>query len=369
MINGIISLCRMFAAAVRTHYAEYNTTGKLWLTMGIAALIVDAGISYQYGITQTTWHGIGFALVAIFFAKVPDATYVEFEEKRYGSGLGMLIACMILGGAAMWSHLGYGAGVRVGDIQQTGFHNANLESFQDDSAERDQQVADLKATAKRLDAEMDALVNTKVGAWAVSVRPSTAAELAGMIEAKQVEVEREGRTGKGRRYQDRSNELAHLTALQGKAAAIEANDAAYKEAIAALSASRTKVAGVEYRSSSTVNQTSVAAQIYKAMWKGDAPEDAIKPSAVEVTFTNLFITGGASLAFMVMAPLGFFVAGRNRRKASEIEADAKQEEQKAASGRPIIVERTINNTDDSWKDIVAEIGKAIPHNLPKLQAA
>lgn len=362
-MNTLIKLVQAFAAAVRAHYAEYNTTGKLWLTMGIAALIVDAAISYQYGITQTTWHGIGFALVAIFFAKVPDATYVEFEEKRYGSGLGMLVACMILGTAAMWSHLGYGSGVRVGDIQQTNHHNANLESFQDDGVKLDEQVAELKARAKKLDAEMDALVNTRVGSWNVAVRPSSAAELDGLIEAKQTDVEREGRTGKGPRYQAKVNELAHLKALQAKAKAIEDNSREHGEAVAALAASRTKVAGVEYRSSSTVNQTSVAAQIYKAFWKGDAPEDAIKPSAVEVTFTNLFITGGGSLAFMVMAPLGFFVAGRNRlqrRKEEEPDVWAKQAERNAnqkrdANGGTTVIQTVERVDDPRWQRLAARL--------------
>lgn len=358
-MNALIRFVQLLVAAVRAHYAEYNNTGKVWLTMGIAALIVDAAISYQYGITQTTWHGIGFALVAIFFAKVPDATYVEFEEKRYGSGLGMVLACGILGSAALWSHLGYGSGVRVGDIQQTNFSNANLESFQDDSNKLDGQVAALKARARKLDAEMDALVNTKVGSWNVAVRPSSASELDGLIEAKQTDVEREGRTGKGPRYQAKVNELAHLTALQGKAKAIEDNSRKHAEAIAALAASHTKVAGVEYRSSSVVNQTSVAAQIYKAFWKQEAPEEAIKPSPVEMVFTNLFITGGGSLAFMIMAPLGFFVAGRHRRSAAEISKDAERDvwavQAERNAGGTVIIEKTERVDDPRWQRLAARL--------------
>jgi hypothetical protein len=67
----------------------------------------------------------------------------------------------------------------------------------------------------------------------------------------------------------------------------------------------------EYVSSSVVNQNNVAAQLWLA-FTGATPENAVNPDAVTSSFTSIVIAGGGSLAFMIMAPVGFFVAGRNR---------------------------------------------------------
>ena len=76
---------------------------------------------------------------------------------------------------------------------------------------------------------------------------------------------------------------------------------------------KTNVAAkTEYKSSAVVNQTNVAAQLYLAM-TGETPEKAIDPDKVTFSFVNIFIAGAGSLAFMIMAPVGFFVSGRNRR--------------------------------------------------------
>ncbi len=93
-------------------------------SMGAIALIVDAAICWQYGISMSTWHAAGFALLAAFFAMLPDAAYRAWRggEKVNGVVLGALSVC--LGVVAYQSHLGYSAGVRVGDIQKTDIVNS-----------------------------------------------------------------------------------------------------------------------------------------------------------------------------------------------------------------------------------------------------
>lgn len=305
---------KLFKKGMAYWYAQYNAVGKVWLTLAIVALSVDAAISYQYGVTQTTWHGIGFALVAVFFSLVPDQAYSEFEAGRKGSGTSLACAAAILGMVALYSHLGYGAGVRVGDIQQTAAQNAKYTGKQETTKDLDAKSKTLVARRDALDREMAALVSMKVGTWSVAVLPTSAAELDGQIEAKQLEAANEAkRNGCKSKCEARTNELAHLRALRAKAEQIEKNEADYADTVQALTNARDAAGNVEFKSSSVANQTSVAAQLYKAFFTKTSAEEAINPSPVEMTFANLFITGGGSLAFMIMAPLGFFIAGRNRR--------------------------------------------------------
>lgn len=291
-------------------YAGYSSIGKFWLTLGIAALIVDAAISYQYGVTLTRLHGFGFALVAIFFALLPDAAYSEFEHRRIGSGVAMAALCVPLGMVAFYSHLGYGAGVRLGDMQQTGVHNAK---FDDTRASLASDRTNIELWRKQL-AEL-----LEQNAWAASVKADALrSQVATWDKAIENETKRGGCKSKCEakmRERDALNErIGKIEQVEDLNKRIEATqriiDGKTKEASAAT-----------YESSSVVNQTNVAAQLYKALFTDAKAEDAINPDAVTASFTNIFIAGGGSLAFMIMAPVGFFLAGRFRRSQTEIDQD------------------------------------------------
>lgn len=309
---------KFIAGALRTYYAGFTTIGKFWLTLGIAALIVDAAISFQYGITQTTWHALGFALVAVFFAVLPDAAYTEIESRRYASGIVLTVAAGWLGTVAFYSHIGYGAGVRVGSIQQTTVQNAKFEDKVDNTAKLNEKIATLEQRRKALDEEMTALVATKVNGWAVTVRPSSAAELQGAIDAKTLERDQEAKRGGCKsNCLKRQQELGHLQALQAKAKEIETNEAQHTATLEALAKARTAVAESNFVSDTTTNQTNVAGSLF-LLSKGESAEKIVKPDSLTTTVVNLVIASGGALAFMIMAPIGFFVAGRNRINAREI---------------------------------------------------
>lgn len=300
-------MLKSIKAPLKAWYAGYTSIGKFWLTLGIAALIVDAAISYQYGITQTTLHGLGFALVAIFFALVPDAAYSEIESKRIGSGIALTALCVPLGMVAFYSHLGYGAGVRVGDIQQTGVQNTKFE---------DQRIA-LESDRANLDMWRKQLEELKSqNAWAASV---TADGLRANLESAQKAIDLEARRGGCK-----SKCLALMekkASLEDRIATSERVDDLTKRIEATqriIDKKTSEVASIDFKSSSVVNQTDVAAQLFLA-FTGAAPDEAIKPNTVVRSFTNIVIAGGGSLAFMIMAPVGFFVAGRNRRTLTEAE--------------------------------------------------
>lgn len=306
---------RAFFAAlgrmVSGRWNEHTHKGQFWLVCGVVALIVDAAISYQYGITQTTWHGLGFALVAIFFAMLPDEAYSEFEAKRYGSALGMLAASCVLGIVALYSHLGYGAGVRVGSIQQTEFHKVKLDEQIKATRENETNLAMWQKRLADLETQ---------NAWVATVTADALrARLASANLAIKQEEARGGCKAKCLERTKERDDLESRIALAEEKSNLTKQIEATKKI---LDRSRETVAATGYKSDTTTNQVSVAAQLWLAM-NGVDPEKAIEPDTVTRRFVNIFVTGGGSLAFMVMAPIGFFLAGRNRRKDEDEEATHK----------------------------------------------
>lgn len=291
--------------AVRNIFAAYTGPGRFWLSLGIVALIVDAAISYQYGVSLTTLHGLGFALVAIFFALLPDAAYSEIEAKRIASGAVMAALCVPLGMVAFYSHLGYGAGVRLGDMQQTGVQNVRY----DDAREK---VADNKRNVALWTTQLDEL--RAAAPWVATV---SANGLRAQLAPMQKDIELETRRGGcGPKCQKLMKSKADIEERIGKAeqrANLEKQIAATQKLVDEY---REAAAKTDFKSSAVVNQNNVAAQLWLAMTGADA-DKAINPDQVTASFTSIFIAGGGSLAFMIMAPVGFFLAGRNRKPVIE----------------------------------------------------
>lgn len=325
MIGWIKSLVVDTARGVRDFIAakwgEYTPHGQFMFVLAIAALTVDAAISYQYGVSMTTLHGIGFALVAIAFAVLPDQASIEWQKGKKNAAFWIGAACVPLGVVAYQSHIGYGSGVRSGDVQQTAVQNARYDGGQMLVTKTEERIGELRTEFASLNSEMDKLVATKVNGWSVDTRPASPKALDGMISAKELEQEREGRTGKGPRYQDRTNELAHLQNLRALAVKIERNQAAYDAAQAELVALTKEAGSIQYTSSTVVNQNGAFAKLWKVA-NGAAPAEAIKADAVTSEFINIITAGSGALAFMMLAPLLMFAAGRNRRVVPAAEHEA-----------------------------------------------
>jgi hypothetical protein len=286
-------------------FNQYSPQGKFWLTLGIAALIVDAAISYKYGITLTWLHGLGFALVAVFFALIPDQAYSEIEAKRFGSGIAMALLCVPLGSVAYYSHLGYGAGVRVGSIQQASVHNAKFDDTRASLESDRTNIAMWRDSLAKLQAE---------NPWVATVSADgLKAQVAAHTKAIELEEARGGCKSKCLARMKEKGALEDRIALAEQSNKLAAQIEATQRIIDKKTA---EAAAATFESSPVVNQTNVAAQLFLAM-SGAGADKAVKPDDVTTSFTNIFIAGGGSLAFMIMAPLGFFAAGRYRRKATE----------------------------------------------------
>ncbi len=299
---------------LKTQWNQYTPLGQFLWSLALVAIAVDAGISWEYGSSMTLLHAAGFALVAIAFAVLPDVASMEWSKGKKQAAMWLAAACFPLGVVAYQSHVGYGAGIRIGDINQVSFQNAVATNVQDDAGKLNDKIALLEKRREALDGEMAALVSKSVGGWTVTTRPSSAAELEGLISAKQLEASNEAKRVRcGSKCELFNNQLAHLQALRAKAAEIERNDTEHTATITALSSARDKVAENKPTNSTVYNQTDVFVKLYNlAVGRMDA-DKAIITTAAQREFTNTAIMGVGSLAFMILAPVLNFAAGRNRK--------------------------------------------------------
>lgn len=319
MLKAVLTGIPLF---LERQWNQYNTIGQFLWVLALIAIGVDAGICYQYGTSLSTLHAAGFALVAVAFAVLPDIASLEFEKGNKTAAFVLALACVPLSAVAYQSHIAYSAGIRVGDIQQTTFQNANLAGKQDDTAKLNDKIAFLEKRRTDLDTEMDALVNFKVNGWSVSARPSSPEELDGAIEAKQIEATNESkRKGCKQKCELRNNELAHLKALRGKAQQITDNEAQHEAALKGLADARNAVGNMHYSSSIAVNQSDVFAKLANFI-SGGVNDTALNVTVAQREITNTALMGSSSLAFLILAPLLNFAAGRNRKSAKELVDDA-----------------------------------------------
>lgn len=313
MLKNIIA---GIASVSASYWRSHSTTGRVWLTMGLIALVVDAALCYQYGVTQTTLHGIGFAVVALFFAKLPDGAYEEYHKGNKIAGLFLGLLTIPLGAVAYQSHIGYGAGVRMGDIKQASIQDARYDGAQATAKENAGNLAMWKAQLAKL-MENDA--------WTATVKADALRSEIADLESRIIEE----KSGKRGRRAGCGKECERLQDLRTKAVEklgrVEQREDLTEKIAATMNlvnkyreAAATTNAGM----SSVAMQTTANTQLFgviRAAWTGEKLEDAMKTSEETAKLANLIITAAGSLAFMLMAPIGFFMAGRNRIKGRDDE--------------------------------------------------
>lgn len=315
-------------AFAKSYWDSFTPIGQFWLALGAVALFVDAAIAFKYGLTQTVLHAAGFGLCAVFFAFLPDQAALMWEQRKRFASLAVWAICIPLGAMAYWSHLGYGAGVRVGDIQQTTAHNNMHKAVNKGVESEEKNIETWRGQLVTKEKDRDAMKTANP--WAAKTSPDALkAEIANMEGDMIFKRSKECANvtlPDSRKFCDalaklkgqlgefgRMNKIAdEIEKLNGQ---IEATQRVIDKKVADASA-------VKFQSSSVVNQTSVAGQLYLA-YMGASPEETLDPDRVTISYANIIITAGGSLAFMLMAPLGFYVAGRNRKSDSDIAQTAR----------------------------------------------
>jgi len=310
-------------AWIKRRYDQYTPHGKLWLTIGVGALIVDVIIGFVAGFSQATiWHGLGFALLAAGFAFLPDAAYEEFDAGRYLTAIIVALLCLPLGLKAFEQQVTYSAGMRHGEIQHTQIVNARHSGAQQAVEETRTNFKLFQDRLKALQAERTAAMEknpwlTTVQADALRDQVKTlddkiAAEIAGGRggRAKGCKAECEKLKDDRNRVLGQIAAAENLTGLDAKIAELNTQIAATK---AVLDKERNKADTAEHRDSLNLSVAKFTAQIVNIA-RGDSPTEAINADEVAIRYATLGSAGLGSFTLLVLAPLGIFLAGRRRRK-------------------------------------------------------
>jgi len=336
-------------AAISNYWSQHTSYGQMWLTAAAVALTVDMAIAFLYGASMSLGHAFGFALVAFFFAVMPDGAYREWESGRYLSSIVIAALCIPLAAVAFYAHLGYGVGIRVGDIQQSGVQNVVHEQAVNSTTEIDNEL--------RKDRNELAELKKKRGWTGIVSADSLRAQLTN-LEGDMVFKRSKGCANvtlpDSRAFCDRRADI------QGQIADVEAANAIQVRIDtkqAELDAKRITLKNTKFVSSTVVNQTDVGAQLYLAV-TGSDPAKALSPDKTTRGFTNIFIVASASFAFLSLAAVGLFLAGRNRRHDCDQPTTGfvrGQEPTTQPAARNMVVTQLVD--DSKFAELIASIGR------------
>lgn len=297
-------------------WSQFTPVGQLLFAGGMASLVIDAGIAYEYGITMTGLHAAGFAMVAIGLALLPEQAWQAAEKRDWGTAafLGAL-SLLVLLPVAYQTHVGYGAGVRLGDMQQTGFQNAKLE---DAKTVRDNSQADLESYTEQRKSLLEEREKIKDGNPWVTATTATALRAEVKILDERIAAEIAGKRGRApgckkvcEQLQDEKRavvaKIASVERLDGVTARLAEVEASIAETQSVIDAKTAAVASTGYKSSTVVNQNTALGDLWHLV--------SGKPAPAEIV--SLATMGSSSLAFLFMAPAFMIAAGRNRRRRDD----------------------------------------------------
>jgi hypothetical protein len=293
---------------VSKRYEGFTPEGKLWLTIGLACLVVDMAIGFSAGYSVATfWHGVGYAALACGFAFLPDAAYEEFEQRRYISAVFFAILCVPIGIKAYEQQLTYSAGMRSGEMQAVGVANAKYDGAQDDVVRNRKELATLLALAEEIH---------KSDPWSATV---TADGLREQIKTLEASIAAEGSAKNGgckRRCLDLMNQKTAAEAKIATAEKLTLTNARIKQLQETIDRKRETANKTEYKTSLNVDVAKTTARLYKVV-TGASPEDTMKDDDVAQNYATLGSAGLGSLAILILAPAGIFLAKRRRREVLE----------------------------------------------------
>lgn len=310
---------------IRNRYASYTPDGKFWLTIGVVCLVVDMAIGYMAGISQATfWHGVGAAMLAAGFAFLPDAAYEEFEQRRTASAVVLALICIPIGIKAYEQQLTYSAGMRHGEIKTAVVQNTRYDSAQDAVKEESGNLVIWRDQKVALQAERAAMVAATP--WATTL---TADALRKQVADLDVKIAEETKGNRGRKAgckqvceqlkDERTNvekQIAGIEKLDVVTAKIAELDARIAATQNVLDGKRKVASTTEHKMSLNEEVAKITAQLVKLMF-GHDPKSAIETDEVSMRYATLGSAGLGSLALLIMAPVGFFLAGRRRLKTDD----------------------------------------------------
>lgn len=288
---------------IARRYSGYTPDGKFWLTIAFACLVVDMAIGYMAGVSVGTfWHGVGYAALAAGFAFLPDAAYEEYEHRRLASAVIIAALCIPIGIKAYEQQLTYSTGVRQGEIQGAVVQNTKYDGAQSD--------------VKRNNAELELLMGVLTGLqkeapWAATVKADGLREQVKTID-QAIAAESDKRNGGcKRKCLDLMNQKKDVEAKIATAEKVENTEARIKELQAKIDEKRVVANNTVHKQSLNADIAQTTARLVKLM-SGAKATEAINPDDTDVQYATLGSAGLGSLALLILAPVGFFLAGRRR---------------------------------------------------------
>ena len=341
---------------IAARYSSYTADGKFWLTVGFGCLIVDMAIGFMAGKSVATfWHGVGGAFLALGFAFLPDAAYEEGERGRYLSAGIVAILGLIVGFKAYEQQLTYTAGMRHGEM--TGVKQVNARKSNAQNTVKDNEVL-LKVLREQLashEAEKAALVSAN--AWAPTIKAEALRDQVANAEAY-IKMEAE-RGGCKQKCEARMRERDALVSKIGTIERLGDLDKQILDKNKQIEATNRALAGArdvddkrEIGTSLNVSVAETTAAMVNLVWGAD-PDKALQISDTEMRYATIGSAGLGSLALLVMAPIGFFLAGRRRMVPAGVAASAPLFDSKP-------VEKVTHKLVNTFLDPFAS--KAVAHN-------
>lgn len=296
--RGLAAMIVGVGTFLSTQWRQYTPLGQVLWILALVAIVVDAGISYEFGSTLSYLHAAGFALVAIAFCVLPDVAAMEVRKGNKAAAGWIALACAPLGMVAFLTHVGYSASIRVGDMQQSDVSNVKYEDTRG-------AVKDAEGKIKFFTARIADL--KEANPWITSVSADGLKAQGPALEEAIAQESRRG--GCGPKCLALKKELANVMERAGKAEELSKHETMLLAAQNGLEKARAVAKSTNYVSSTAVNHTDT---LFKALsLVRFQPVDNVTMTEREATNTG--IMGASSLAFLLLAPLFYFAAGLNRR--------------------------------------------------------
>lgn len=288
---------------IAKRYASYTPSGKFWLTVGAICLTVDMAIGYLAGVSVGTfWHGVGYAALAAGFAFLPDAAYEEYEERRYIVAGVIAIMCIPIGVKAYEQQLTYSTGVRQGEMQAVGVQNTKYSGAQDDVKRNSAELAMLMAVREKMLADAP---------WAATVKADGLRSQASTLDKAIAQEGGKHNGGCKRKCLDLMAQKQEVEKRIAMAEKVEKDDTRIAELQAMIDKKRVVANNTKHEQSLNVDIAKTTAALVNLV-RGAKPEDAINADETAIQYATLGSAGLGSLALLILAPVGFFLAGRRR---------------------------------------------------------
>jgi hypothetical protein len=278
----------------KAQYDELDPFGRFFFGLGIISAFVAAGMTFKFGWSMSVLHAIGLAVLSVVAGFLPEAAY-RMSEGGKNIALAIVVGALAIPllGVEYFSHVGYTVGQRVANTQQAGVHNTK---FDDTRVSLESDRTNIDTFRKQL-AELQAQ-----NAWAATVKAEALqGELAAKTKAIELEEARGGCKSKCLKLMEAKGDLQRRIGIIEQAADLTKRIEATQRIIDGKTVEASKAT---FESSPVVNQTAFVAKMVG--W-------SLNPNAETQEGSQIGISASLALANVLLTPLCFLVAGRNRR--------------------------------------------------------